>query len=413
MAEERSSACQDALTGPEDEHEVSGLDLLIVLVERKGVICACTAGFALVSLVISLLLPSHYTATVTILLPQQNTSMSSILTAQLGSMAALAGGSLGVKNSTDMYVALFKSRTVEEAMVLQFGLMNSYREPYLSDACKEFEKNTAISSGKDGLLHISVTDRDRGRAAAMANAYVDQYRALSGHLAVTEAARRRLFFQQQLEEAKDKLADADEALKETEQKTGLIEVSSQAKALIETAALLRAKVSAQEVIVRGMQMYATEQNAQLLQAQQQLASLRSQLAQLGGSESSGSELIVPKGKIPEAGMEYLHKLRDVKYQETVFEILARQFEAAKLDEAKEGALIQVVDSAAVPDRKSSPKQGLIVAGSTFAGLLLSCLLACMQAAWGNLRTDSEFMQKWATLRTQLRFRKSTTNKISQ
>jgi hypothetical protein len=127
-----------------------------------------------------------------------------------------------------------------------------------------------------------------------------------------------------------------------------------------------------------MRTYATGENSQVVQAQQELDSMRAQLAKLGGSEDSASGgIIVPKGQVPEAGLEYVRKLRDVKYNETIFDILARQFEVAKLDEAKQGALIQVVDPAVPPDRRSFPKRTLIVLGATIAGLLAGISLACI------------------------------------
>jgi uncharacterized protein involved in exopolysaccharide biosynthesis len=363
-----------------EEDEISLLDLLIVLAERKRIIIWITVVFAGLSVIISLLLPVSYTATVTLMPPQQNTSIGAALASQLGNlggMAALAGGSLGLKSPNDMFVGMLKSRTVEDAMVQHFGLMQEYDKKYLSDARKAFEKHATVDgAGKDGLIHISVEDHDAKHAAELANGYVDQFRIQSQHLAITEASQRRLFFERELEQAKNNLANAEEALKLTEQTTGVIELSSQSRALIESAASLRAQITEREVQIQGMQTYATGENAELVQAQQELTGLRAQLAKLGGSEDSATGgLIVPKGQVPEAGLEYIRKLREVKYNETIFEILARQFEIAKLDEAKEGALIQVVDPAIPPDKRSFPKRSLIVIGATFAGLLAGISLA--------------------------------------
>ncbi len=384
------------------EDEISLLDLLIVLAERKRVILLVTAVFAILAIVISFLLPVRYTATVTLLPPQQSSSMGAALASQLGNlggMAALAGGSLGLKNPNDMFVAMLKSRTVEDAMVQHFGLMQEYHKRYLSDARKTFEKRATVDgSSKDGLIHISVEDRDPRHAADLANGYVDQFRTLSEHLAITEASQRRLFFEQQLEQAKDNLANAEEAMKETEQKTGLIQLDSQARALIESAAALRAQITAREVQIQGMQTYATGENAQLVQAQQELDSMRAQLAKLGGSEDNASGgLIVSKGRVPEAGLEYIRRVRDVKYNETVFDILARQFEIAKLDEAKEGALIQVVDAAIPPDKRSFPKRGLIVMGATALGFFLGIFLALVQAGIARMKSDPDTSGKIALL----------------
>jgi uncharacterized protein involved in exopolysaccharide biosynthesis len=306
-----------------------------------------------------------------------------------------------------MFVGMLKSRTVEDAMVERFGLMQEYHSKYLSDARKAFESRTAVDgNGKDGLIHISVQDHDPRRAADLANGYVDQFRNLSQHIAITEAAQRRLFFEQQLEHSKDNLANAEEALKQTEQKTGLIQLDSQARALIESAAALRAQITAREVQIQGMQTYATGQNAELVQAQRELESLRAQLGKLGGSEDSASgELIVPKGLVPQAGLEYVRRLRDVKYNEAIFDILAKQFEIAQLDEAKQGALVQVVDPAVPPDRRSFPKRGLIVIGATFAGLLIGVFFAFAQAILERMKDDIETSEKITFLKQTLSLRK--------
>lgn len=392
---------------PRDEDEISLLDLAIVLAERKGTIVWTTAMFAAVSLLLALLLPKVYTATVVILPPQQNSSMATMLASQLTNlapMASLAGGALGLKNPNDMYVSMLKSRTVEDAMVLDphFGLMKEYHAKLLSDGRTAFENHTEIDgSGKDNLIRISVEDHDPQKAAEMANAYVREFQDLSKNIAFTEASQRRKFFEQQLEESKDKLADAEEALKNTQQQTGLIQLDSQARALIESAASLRAQIAVKEMEIQGMSSYAAGDNPQLTQARQELDSLQSQLAKLGGNEDTANSLIVPKGKVPQAGLEYVRKLRDVKYYETIFDILARQFEIAKLDEAKEGALVQVVDPAIVPDRKSSPKRMLIVLIGTVAGLFIGILVALVKAGLERLKTDPESGAKLALFRSAL------------
>ena len=393
-----------------EEKEISLLDLLIMLAERKRTIFWVTASFAVLAIVISFLLPVRYTATVTLLPPQQNSSLSSQLASQLGSLSGVAalatGGSNLLKNPNDMYVGMLRSRTVEDSIIQHFGLTQEYHKRYLSDARKKFEKYTTVDGGaKDGLIHISVEDRDPRRAADLANGYVDQFRDLSQHLAITEAEQRRMFFEQQLKQATQNLADAEEALKETEQKTGLIQLDSQARALIESAAALRAEITAKEVQIQGMRTYANGENAQLFEAQQELDSLRAQLAKLGGNSESPEGIIVGKGQMTEAGAEYAGRLRDVKYYETIFDILARQFELAKLDEAKEGAVIQVVDPAVPPDKKSFPPRALIIIGGTVLGFILSILLALVEAALSHIRSDPETIEKIAPLRRAMSWRK--------
>ena len=389
--------------------EISLLDLLIVLAKRKGTIVKFIFACCVIGLLLALLLPKQYTAVATVLPPQQSSSMANALAAQFGSLgavASLAGHDLGLKNPNDMYVAMFNSETVEDAMIQRFDLMQEYKEKYLSTTRKALEGQFKIQGNeKDGLIHISVEDKDPKRAAEMANAWIDEFRKLSQKLAIGEASQRRLFFELQMEQAKDNLANAEEALKKTQQTTGVIQMDSQARALIESAVTLRAQIAAKEVQLQAMHTYATNENSGVVELEQEIDGLRAQLARLGGSEDiSAAGLIVPKGKVPEAGLEYIRKLRDVKYYETIFEILARQFEMAKLDEAKEGAVIQVVDPALVPDRKSSPKRALIMIAAFAAGLFLGVLFALLQEGLEHLREDPESSEKLSFLRRALRWK---------
>ncbi len=398
---ESDTALPDPARAGGQEDEISLFDLLIVLAERKRLIFGITAVFAIAAVIVSLLLPMRYTATASLLTPQQNSSLSAQLAAQfgaLGPIAALTSGGSLLKNPNDIYVGMLRSQTVEDAMIGHFGLMQEYHAKTLSIARKVFESRTTVDgSGKDGLIHISVDDHDPNRAAELANGYVDQFRALTQNLAITEAQRRRLFFENQLKQANQDLGDAEEALKATEEKTGVIQLDSQARALIESAAALRAQIATKEMQIQGMQTYANGENAPLTEAQQELASLRAQLAKLGGSADNPDSIIVPKGQMTEAGMEYIRRVRDVKYYETIFEVLARQFELAKLDEAREGVAIQVVDPAIPPDRRSFPKRGLIVIASTFVGFLAGILFALVQSILQYLSRDPQTSPKWHRL----------------
>jgi tyrosine-protein kinase Etk/Wzc len=404
VSESQLAASVESNAPENAESEVSFLDLLTVVAWRKWQIAKITGIFVLLAIVISLVLPKRYTATVSLMPPQQTTSLSGALTAQLGSLgsvASLASGGLGLKNPNEMYVAMFRSRTVEDAMIQHFGLDSEYHQKLISDARKAFEKHSSVDgNGKDGLIRVSVEDPDPNRAAELANGYVDQFRKLSEHLAITEAGQRRLFFEQQLQQAKDKLADAEQALQQTEIRTGVIQLDAQAKALIESTASLGAQIAAKEVQIQSLRTYATNENAQLVQAQEELRGLRVQLAKLSGNDDKFDHgEIVPKGRVPQVGLEYTRKFRDVKYQETIFDILARQFEVAKLDEAKQGSVIQVVDVAVPPDKRSFPKRGLIVLGSTVLGFLIGTFAAFFDAGLKRMMDHPKRAAKVRALRT--------------
>jgi tyrosine-protein kinase Etk/Wzc len=383
------------------------LDFLIILSKRRRFILVFTLVVTLLTAIVTLLLPNQYTAETTILPPAQNSSMSSALMGQLGgssALASVAGASLGIKNPSDMYVSLFQSRTIEDAMVQRFGLMAKYKAKKDSEARAAFERHAKVVLGaKDGIIHVTVKDRDPKQAADLANGYVDEFRKLTARLAITEASQRRLFFEKQLLESKENLTNAEEALKNTEQSTGVLQIDSQARSLIESAATLRAQVVAKEVQLQGMRSYATEDNPEVVTAEQQLAALKAQLAKLAGSDQgSSSDFMVPKGKVPEAGMEYLRRLRDVKYYETISELVGKQYEVAKLDEARQGAITQIVDVAVPPDNRSFPKRTISVVVALFFSFFVACVWCIFMGRMRIRNEDPEVRRRLDTLRATLR-----------
>jgi len=311
----------------------------------------------LVGVVAAWLLAGRYTATVVLMPPQAGgASSSGAMMAQLSGVGALAsaGGGLGIKNPNDQQVALLKSRTVEDALVERFHLQQVYRRRYLSTARHSWELHTQVDNGlKDGLIHLSVTDRDAVRAAELANGWVEEYRRFSATLAVTEAAQRRLFYERQLAMAHDDLTHAEDDLKQTEKRTGVIDVEGQGRTMIASAAILRGQLAAKQVEIRAMREFAADQNPDLERAEQEQAALEGQLAAMDtDSDRQSGDLVAPKGSMTQAGLDYARALREVKYRETIQDLLTRQYEGARVDEARQGALVQVVDPAVIPDKPS-------------------------------------------------------------
>jgi len=417
-----------AATAGSRAREATLLDLLIVLGRRQHIILRTTLAAAVLALIVSLILPNRYTATTNILPPQQSPSLAASMIGQLGAlgpMAAMAQKDLGLKNPNDLYIGMLRSRTTEDALVRRFDLQPIYRDKKISDARKDLENASSIALGKEGFISISVEDKDPGRAAEIANAYVEELRQLTQTLAVTEAGQRRLFFEHQLELAKNNLADAEQALKQTEQKTGLIQLDGQAQAIIESVVKLRALVAAKEVELHAMRLFSTEQNPDVLMAEQQLSGLRTQLALLekqsspagdsgGGSgansgvnsAANSNGVQIPVGNVPEAGLQYVRKLRDLKYAETILELLAKQYEAARLDEARTAAVIQVLDDAIPPDRKSSPERTLIVVVATLLGFFAAVAYVLLSEALCRMRLNPEVENRLATLKTTVFHRDS-------
>jgi uncharacterized protein involved in exopolysaccharide biosynthesis len=389
---------------PED---LTFLDVLLIITQRKKLVGIVTAIGTAIALLLAFALPQEYTATVTILPPQGGSSMGSMLASQLEGMGSavsgMAGSMLGMKNVNDMYVAMLKSRSVEDAVIQHYGLQSEYRKNYLAETRKALEKHTKIDgSTKDNLIRLNFWDRNPNRAAEIANGYVSQFRDLSQHLAITEASQRRVIFQAQLDKTKTDLENADEALKRTQLSTGMVQVDGQARAMIDSAARLRAQIVAKEVQIQAMRSYAGDENPALTQAQTELDGLRTQFDKMVGSKGgSADDVFLPKGAVPEAGLEYVRRLRDVKYYEAIFEVLARQLEIAKLDEAREGAFIQVVDPAVPPEEKSFPHRGLFTMAGLAVGFTFGIMLALLQGGLVRMQQNPVTKDKLDLLKRSL------------
>ncbi len=384
------------------------LDLLILLARRRRFILSITLSVTGLTAIITMLLPMRYTAATSILPPQQSTSPGAFLSQMAGGegLAALAGSSLGIKSQIDMYVAMFRSRTVEDAMIHRFDLMKAYHAKKLSEARKTFEARTSAVAGlKDGVIRVTVDGSTPEQAAAMANAYVEEFQKLASTVAVTEAAQRRLFFDRQLEEAKNNLSAAEQDLKRTELTTGMVQPDSQSRAMIESAATIQGQIAAKEVQLKAMSSFATDNNPEMIVLQRQLAELRTQLGRFTGNAGSDSDLFVPKGKVPEAALDYVRRLREVKYRETIFQALASQYQLARLDEAKQGAVFQVIDVAVPPDKRSFPQRTILVVLFTMLAFIGACFSVWVAAGYRALRNDPEDGPRLSALQAALRGRR--------
>ncbi len=376
--------------GDDFEDEGPAIDLTELLTwvgEGKRLIAVATVATAIVAGGVALLLPKTYTAHATMLAPgSQQQSGSAAALAALGSLGGIVGGA--AKSPDELYVALLKSDSVQRALAQRFDLMTRYEVKNYETLRKTMPKYIHISSDKkSGLITVDVDDEEPQFAADLANAHAGEITKVLGRLAVSEAQLRRVFFEKQLNDTKENLIKAEQNLRTVQEKSGVIVLDKQAEALIAGAAQLRALIAEREVQLKVLRTSATGQNPDVIRLGSELAAMRTELARMesrqGGSE--GSAIDIPVGKLPEAGIEYVRARRELKLQETLLEAMIRQFEAAKLDEAKEGPALQQVDLALPPDRKSKPSRLLITAAAAALAFLLSTgfVVARRYGAWSR------------------------------
>jgi uncharacterized protein involved in exopolysaccharide biosynthesis len=396
---------------PDDGPSISLPELLAWIGEGKRPIAAVSAAAALISLVVALLLPNVFTARATLLPPgSQQQSGSAAALAALGALGGLGGlGGLGAKTPDELYVALLKSDTVQRALVERFDLAKRWDLKTYEQLRREFGKYVRISAEKkSGLISVEVDDEDPAFAARFANAYDDEITRLLGRLAVSEAQSRRVYFEKQLKETREHLVAAELGLRKVMETSGVIVLDKQAEALITGAARLQAQIAEREVALSVLRRSATEKNPDVQRMSAELAAMRDELGRMESSPANdkASPLNMPVNKLSEASVEYVRARRELKIQEALLEAMIRQYEIAKLDEAKEGPLLQVVDVAVPPDRKSKPMRSLIVLAST----LLAALAASAWAVWRGYRrlaneADPEAAQAWTRVGQAWRWRR--------
>jgi len=350
---------------PEDlddgyDNDTDFADIAKLLVSRWKLLVLGPLGAGVLAVGMTYLIPPTYTASTTFMPPQQAQGAAASALAALGPLAGLAGGAAGIRNTGEQYIALMQSVTVSDRLIDQFKLLEVYDAKYRVDARNELAQNVRIASGKkDGMITVSVDDTVPQRAADIANRYVEELRRVAATLAVTEAQQRRTFFEQQLQMSRDRLLQAQQALQSSGFNASALK--AEPKAAAEAYAKLRAEATAAEVRLQVTRGSLTESAPEVRQQQATLNALREQLAR-------SAQPVDGQG-----GPDYISRFREFKYQETLFELYARQFELARVDESREGALIQVVDPAQAAERKSKPKRaivGLIVMAASLVGFAL-------------------------------------------
>jgi tyrosine-protein kinase Etk/Wzc len=364
------------------------VDVLYFLTAHRWLVLYFPFAASLIAALVALALPNVYTATARILPPQQSQNMAAAFLGSIGGLEGATGAALGLKNPADLYIGILQSRSIADALIARFDLKSTLGVETLVDTRKALAKLSTISAGKDGLISVDVDSRDPTLAADIANAYVEELDTLIQGLAIGEAGQRRLFLERQLSKAKEQLTTAEIALQKTQEQTGIIRIDEQGKAIIEAVAQVRAQIAAKEVELASLRAFATPQNPQYARARQELAGLRTELSKLERSRHSGDpDIFVPMGKVPEVGVEYVRKLREVKYHETVFELIARQYELARVEEAKDAAIVQIVDRAMPPDKKSKPARTAIVIATALLASLLGLIVAFMADALRTAKSD--------------------------
>lgn len=389
----------------ETSEETYLLDHFIVLARRKSFIFRFVSIGALLTVGFSLLLNTYYQATTKIMPPQQGQSFASAMLDQIGGLAPLlgtVGGKDLLKNPNDLYVAMLKSQTVADHLVDRFSLMTRYKTKFRVDARKRLAGLSEITAGKDGVISVSVEDTDPKVAAEIANAYMDELEKLTKTLAVTDASKRRIFFEREAKIALEQLEVAELDLKKTQEATGIVQIDNQSKVIFQAYADVRAALTAKEIEIESMRAFATPDNPDLIRLEHEKDALRAQVAAMEKGQGGSPIGDIALEKVPERALKYYDKLREVTYHNALLQLMLKQYQAARVDEAKDSALIQVLDPAFPPERKSRPHRSIICLIFTFLTFLVACLWVYFRESMQRAKEDPQYLARFQLLKFHLR-----------
>lgn len=388
------------------DDDIHLIDFFIALARQKKIVLGSSILFGLIALTAGFFMTPIFTSKAVILPPQQAQSFGvAAMLGQIGGLSSGAGALAGLKNPNDIYVAMLESRTISFALIDKFKLLNRYGVDTYDDAWTQLQKKTTIVNTKSGVITIQVEDVDSKVAADMANTYVEELSKLTRGLAITEASRRRLFFEKQLISAKEGLEKAEVAMKKMQENNGVIQLDGQVKGIIASIAQLQANIAAREVQLAAMRNFATVNNPDYQKLQSEVAALNVQLSNLKSEKyKKDGGLMASSGEIPEVAVEYVRVFRDVKYNESIFELIAKQFELAKIDEATDSTSIQELDHAIPAERKSKPRKLVLLIGGIMGGAFLGVLIALLREIYVNSKRNEVMTKRWGALCTALRMR---------
>jgi capsule polysaccharide export protein KpsE/RkpR len=354
------------------------------------------AAYGLVaSTLIAFLIPKRYQSTARLMPPDTQSSsglaMMAALSARTGGLGTFASDLLGLRSSSALFVGILRSRTVEDRLIEKFHLRKVYWARRIEDARKELESNTDISEDrKSGIVTVTVTEKNPQRAAAMAQAYVNELDRLVAEVTTSSARRERIFLEERLKSVKQELDQAAQEFSQFASKNTAIDIKEQGRAMVEAAATLQGQLIAAESELSGLQQIYTDNNVRVRALRARIGELKRQLEKLGGQEAGSSSASTENSlypsirKLPLLGVTYSDLFRRTKIAEVVYELLTQQYELAKVQEAKEIPTVKVLDAPVVPEKKSFPPRLILMCLGTMLSLAFGVTWVLGRARWNQI-----------------------------
>ena len=380
---------------------VNLIDYLEVIAKHRRMIVRMTLAAFVTAIIASLLMAKKYSSTAMIVPPQQDNGLMGLMMKQVsggGGVASLAGDLLGKGSPADFYASVLKCEAIEDKVIDRFDLIKEYGQDNRLDTYKKIDKTVTIEVGKkDGIISVSVLDKDPKKAADMANYFVDELGKLAAQLSVTDAAQDRAFAENRLAQAKADLARSEEAIRVFQSQNKAIDIVEQAKGTIKGVADLEGQLAVEEVKLAGMLRVLTESSQDVKNERAVIANIRSQISKFEGIRVGSA--VPGVGSVPALGQNYVRLLREFKTQEALVELLTKQYEMSKFTEAKDLSSIQIIQRAKAADKKIKPQRSLLVLAATLVTFVFAVIVAFLLDL--AERMPPEQRERWIAFRKNL------------
>lgn len=360
--------------------EFNLLDYWEVLVRRRRLAGLIVGATFIISVIVSLLLPRIFASTASILPPQHEDSLGrGLASLAAGAIGGSAIGLLGAESPSDLWVGILKSRNAGDAVISRFNLKDHYGVESMEDARKVLGDNLRVSKTKEGIISITVEDKDPGVAARLAAAFVEELDRINKSIVMTAGKRMRVFVEKRLMDARNALGEAEDAVRAFQEKNRAVKLSDQSRSIIGAIGSVKGQLMAKEVELKTLLSYATPNNPKVGIIRTQIEGLKERLQELeygglDGAKTRRKDFFIPTARMPGLSLQYARLLRDVKVQETLEEFLTRQYEMARIQEAKDSPTVQVLDRARVPEKKAKPRRTIIVMLSTITAAFFAVFM---------------------------------------
>lgn len=399
------------------DDEMKLLDYLIVLAKYGRMIVMASVAVTILAYLYFFISPNLYTSTARLLPPRQNLILSARLLASLyggvtpgtslgenGGLGGLGASMLGLQSPSDMYADLLKSDTISDRIIARFYLRKLYKSNNIESARAALKANASINVLRmSGLITIKVTDKDPRRAAAIANAYADELEKLLQGLAVQEAKNRLAFLDKERALANQNLTKAEDALRNFSQRYGVIQIDTQTKGVLDYIAQLRAEIDAREVQIQVLHQQVTPSNYDMVRLETEIKGLKEKLlnAEKQMDQACTGDVCLNTSEVPGLGLEYIRLYREVKFQENLYQTFAKLAEVARLDMARNVAVISLVDRALPPERRSNARlfPAILTGMATF---FMMIFVAFGLEHWQYLQKNEDEAERLSIIKSYLK-----------